>query len=104
VRAIHLGINIGEHVHVFLFPLVASYVGGDIVAGILGSGVFQRGTLTLYMDIGTNGEIVLGNKDWLASVSCSAGPAFEGPASNSGCGRPVGRLKKSASILTPWSP
>ena len=58
--------------------MVASYVGGDIVAGILGSGIFQRETLTLYMDIGTNGEIVLGNKDWLASDSCSAGPAFEG--------------------------
>jgi uncharacterized 2Fe-2S/4Fe-4S cluster protein (DUF4445 family) len=58
--------------------MVASYVGGDIVAGILGSGVFQREALTLYMDIGTNGEIVLGNKDWLASDSCSAGPAFEG--------------------------
>lgn len=78
VRAVHLGINIGDHVHVYTFPMVASYVGGDIVAGILGSGVFQRETLTLYMDIGTNGEIVLGNKDWLASVSCSAGPAFEG--------------------------
>jgi len=78
VRAVHLGINIGDHVHVYIFPMVASYVGGDIVAGILGSGVFQRETLTLYMDIGTNGEIVLGNKDWLASVSCSAGPAFEG--------------------------
>jgi uncharacterized 2Fe-2S/4Fe-4S cluster protein (DUF4445 family) len=78
VRAVHLGINIGDHVHVYIFPMVASYVGGDIVAGILGSGVFQRETLTLYMDIGTNGEIVLGNRDWLASVSCSAGPAFEG--------------------------
>jgi uncharacterized 2Fe-2S/4Fe-4S cluster protein (DUF4445 family) len=50
-------------------------VGGDI-GGILGSGSSE--TLTLYMDIGTNGEIVLGNKDWLASDSCSAGPAFEG--------------------------
>ncbi|HBB17056.1 MAG TPA: ferredoxin [Syntrophus sp. (in: bacteria)] len=78
VRAIHLGVNIGEHVHVYTFPMVASYVGGDIVAGVLGSGIFQREALTLYMDIGTNGEIVLGNKDWLASVSCSAGPAFEG--------------------------
>ena len=46
--------------------------------GFFGSGIFQRETLTLYMDIGTNGEIVLGNKDWLASDSCSAGPAFEG--------------------------
>jgi len=78
VRAVHLGIDIGEHVHIYIFPLVASYVGGDIVAGILGSGVFQRDALTLYMDIGTNGEMVLGNKDWLASASCSAGPAFEG--------------------------
>ena len=78
VRAVHLGINVGDHVHVYLFPLVASYVGGDIVAGVLGSGIFQREALTLYMDIGTNGEIVIGNKDWLASVSCSAGPAFEG--------------------------
>jgi uncharacterized 2Fe-2S/4Fe-4S cluster protein (DUF4445 family) len=78
VRAVHLGINVDDHVHVYAFPMVASYVGGDIVAGILGSGIFQREALTLYMDIGTNGEIVLGNKDWLASVSCSAGPAFEG--------------------------
>jgi uncharacterized 2Fe-2S/4Fe-4S cluster protein (DUF4445 family) len=78
VRAVHLGINIGDHVHIYTFPMVASYVGGDIVAGVLGSGMFQREALTLYMDIGTNGEIVLGNKDWLASVSCSAGPAFEG--------------------------
>jgi uncharacterized 2Fe-2S/4Fe-4S cluster protein (DUF4445 family) len=78
VRAIHYGIDMGDHVHIYTFPMVASYVGGDIVAGILGSGIFQRETLTLYMDIGTNGEIVLGNKDWLASDSCSAGPAFEG--------------------------
>jgi uncharacterized 2Fe-2S/4Fe-4S cluster protein (DUF4445 family) len=78
IRAVHLGINIGGHVHIYIFPSVASYVGGDIVAGILGSGIFQRETLTLYIDIGTNGEIVLGNKDWLASASCSAGPAFEG--------------------------
>ncbi len=78
VRAVHLGIDIGDHVHLYIFPMVASYVGGDIVAGILGSGIFQREALTLYMDIGTNGEIVLGNKDWLASDSCSAGPAFEG--------------------------
>ncbi|MHB8829509.1 MAG: ASKHA domain-containing protein [Syntrophales bacterium] len=78
MRAVHLGIKLGDHVHVYIFPCVASYVGGDIVAGILGSGIFQRPELTLYMDVGTNGEIVVGNKDWLASDSCSAGPAFEG--------------------------
>ena len=78
VRAVHLGVDLGDHVHIYIFPMVASYMGGDIVSGILGSGIFQREPLTLYMDIGTNGEIVLGNKDWLISASCSAGPAFEG--------------------------
>jgi uncharacterized 2Fe-2S/4Fe-4S cluster protein (DUF4445 family) len=53
-------------------------VGGDIVAGVIGSGIFQKDKVTLFMDIGTNGEIVLGNKDWLMCTSCSAGPAFEG--------------------------
>ena len=78
VRAINLGLNLRDHVHVYIFPCVASYVGGDIVAGILGSGVFQRSDIALFMDIGTNGELVVGNKDWLTCASCSAGPAFEG--------------------------
>jgi uncharacterized 2Fe-2S/4Fe-4S cluster protein (DUF4445 family) len=78
VRAQTLGVRVKDHVHVYVFPCVASYIGGDIVAGVLGSGVFQRARTTLFMDIGTNGEIVLGNKDWLVCASCSAGPAFEG--------------------------
>jgi uncharacterized 2Fe-2S/4Fe-4S cluster protein (DUF4445 family) len=48
------------------------------VSGILGSGFFQRKDLTLYIDIGTNGEIVVGNSEWMVTASCSAGPAFEG--------------------------
>ncbi|GAI97172.1 unnamed protein product, partial [marine sediment metagenome] len=78
VRANSLGIKVGEQVYLFTFPSVASYVGGDIVSGIVGSGVYQRKKLTLYMDIGTNGEIVIGNSDWMVTASCSAGPAFEG--------------------------
>ncbi len=78
VRAIDLGLKLPDYVHVYTFPAVASYVGGDIVAGILGSGIFQREELTLFMDVGTNGELVLGNCDWLVCTSCSAGPAFEG--------------------------
>ena len=78
VRAMDLGLKLPDYVHVYTFPAVASYVGGDIVAGILGSGVFQREELTLFMDVGTNGELVLGNCDWLVCTSCSAGPAFEG--------------------------
>ena len=78
VRASLLGLDVGEHVHIYTFPSVASYVGGDIVSGVLGSGFFQRKDLTLYIDIGTNGEIVVGNSDWMVTASCSAGPAFEG--------------------------
>jgi uncharacterized 2Fe-2S/4Fe-4S cluster protein (DUF4445 family) len=78
VRASNLGIEVGEHVHLYTFPSVASYVGGDIVSGVLGSGIYQRKPLTLYIDIGTNGEIVIGNSEWLVTAACSAGPAFEG--------------------------
>jgi len=78
VWASDVGIDVPDCVQLFSFPSVASYVGGDIVSGILGSGVFQKKELTLYMDIGTNGEIVLGNRDWLACAACSMGPAFEG--------------------------
>ncbi len=78
VEANSLGINVEKQVYLFTFPAVASYVGGDIVSGIVGAGVHQRKNLTLYMDIGTNGEIVIGNSDWMVTASCSAGPAFEG--------------------------
>jgi len=78
VWASDVGIDVPDCVRLYSFPAVASYVGGDIVSGIIGSGVFQKEKLTLYMDIGTNGEIVLGNRDWLACAACSMGPAFEG--------------------------
>jgi len=78
VNASSLGIKVADYVHLFTFPLVASYVGGDIISGIVGAGLYQRKTMTLYIDIGTNGEIVIGNSDWMVVASCSAGPAFEG--------------------------
>jgi uncharacterized 2Fe-2S/4Fe-4S cluster protein (DUF4445 family) len=77
-KASPLGIKVPDHVHIFNFPSVSSYVGGDIVSGIVASGMHQRERLTFYMDIGTNGEIVIGNSEWMVSASCSAGPAFEG--------------------------
>jgi uncharacterized 2Fe-2S/4Fe-4S cluster protein (DUF4445 family) len=73
-----LGIDLDEHVTALLFPEISSYVGGDIVAGVMGSGMYRSEELVLFMDIGTNAEIVIGNKDWLACAACSAGPAFEG--------------------------
>lgn len=78
VEAASLGIKLDKHVHLYTFPAVASYVGGDIVSGVIGAGIHQRKTLTFFMDIGTNGEIVIGNSDWMVTASCSAGPAFEG--------------------------
>ncbi|HUS84546.1 MAG TPA: ASKHA domain-containing protein [Anaerolineales bacterium] len=59
-------------------PGVASYVGADISAGVLASGLAESDSLTLFIDVGTNGEIVLGTRDWMLTCACSAGPAFEG--------------------------
>jgi uncharacterized 2Fe-2S/4Fe-4S cluster protein (DUF4445 family) len=78
INAFTLGIALGDHVTALVYPQISSYVGGDIVAGVMGSGMYLSDELILYMDIGTNAEIVIGNKDWLACAACSAGPAFEG--------------------------
>lgn len=78
IRGVDLGLDVAEHVTALVYPQVSSYVGGDIIAGVMGSGMYNEDALTLYMDIGTNAEIVIGNKDWLVCAACSAGPAFEG--------------------------
>ncbi|MFH1990949.1 MAG: ASKHA domain-containing protein [Pseudomonadota bacterium] len=78
IKAVDIGMELGDHATALFYPAVSSYVGGDIVAGVMGSGMYRTEKLTLFMDIGTNAEIVIGNKDWLACAACSAGPAFEG--------------------------
>jgi uncharacterized 2Fe-2S/4Fe-4S cluster protein (DUF4445 family) len=74
--------EIGLHIHpdatVDCLPGVASYVGADITAGVLSSGLDHSEDMTLFIDVGTNGEIVLGNRDLQITCACSAGPAFEG--------------------------
>jgi len=77
-RAQDLGINLSRHCVALNYPSISSYVGGDIVAGVMGSGMYRTDRLTLYIDIGTNAEIVIGNREWLVCAACSAGPAFEG--------------------------
>jgi uncharacterized 2Fe-2S/4Fe-4S cluster protein (DUF4445 family) len=94
VRAIRVGLNVSDFVYLYTFPLVASYVGGDIVSGVLSSGMYQRKELTLYIDIGTNGEIVVGNADWLMTASCSAGPAFEGGGLRCGMRATAGAIER----------
>lgn len=63
---------------VIFAPNVGSYVGGDITAGVLASRLWNTGELTLFIDLGTNGELVLGNEEYMLCCACSAGPAFEG--------------------------
>jgi uncharacterized 2Fe-2S/4Fe-4S cluster protein (DUF4445 family) len=73
-----IGFNFAPDAVIDCLPGVASYVGADITAGVLSSGLDKADQITLFIDIGTNGEIVLGNRDWLVTCACSAGPAFEG--------------------------
>jgi uncharacterized 2Fe-2S/4Fe-4S cluster protein (DUF4445 family) len=77
-RAAEVGLRIHPRGILHTLPMVGSYVGGDITAGILASGMHHGDRLSLLIDIGTNGEVVLGNKDFLVACSASAGPAFEG--------------------------
>lgn len=78
LKAGNIGLKVNPAAAVFVMPGPASYVGGDIISGLIYTGFHREDPLTLFIDVGTNGEIVLGNKDWLMTASCSAGPAFEG--------------------------
>ena len=78
LKAGNIGLKVNPVAAVFVMPGPASYVGGDIVSGLIYTGFHREEPMTLFIDVGTNGEIVLGNKDWLMTASCSAGPAFEG--------------------------
>ena len=78
IRGKSVGLAIHPQAIIYSVPNVASYVGGDITAGVMVSQIHKQEQVSLFIDIGTNGEIVLGNKDWLVTAACSAGPAFEG--------------------------
>src|SRR3990172_2136050 len=78
LSAREIGLNIYSDAVIDCLPGISRYVGADITAGVLSSGMYETEKLTLFMDVGTNGEIVLGNRDWLVSCACSAGPAFAG--------------------------
>lgn len=73
-----LGISLAPEARLLLAPNIGSYVGGDITAGVLASMMWRSPELSLLIDLGTNGEIVFGNSEFLVACACSAGPAFEG--------------------------
>jgi uncharacterized 2Fe-2S/4Fe-4S cluster protein (DUF4445 family) len=80
VLATDLALPAHPRARTFVFPAFGAYVGGDITAGLLASGMNRDARTRLFIDIGTNCEIVLGNRDWLLATAAPAGPAFEGAA------------------------
>jgi uncharacterized 2Fe-2S/4Fe-4S cluster protein (DUF4445 family) len=89
-----LDLNINAEASVDCLPGVASYVGADITAGVLACKLHEAYDLTLFIDVGTNGEIVLGNRDWMVTCACSAGPAFEGAGVADGMRATVGAIEE----------
>ena len=96
IRAAEAGIQINKRGLLYCLPSVAAYVGSDIVAGVLTTRIFTKKDISLFADIGTNGEVVLGNRDWLVCASSSAGPAFEGSGVKHGMRAGAGAIEKLA--------
>ena len=94
IRSAEAGIKINPRGLLACVPGISSYVGGDLTAGVLACGMDKTDKLSLLIDIGTNGEIALGNKDWLISSAASAGPAFEGSGVTSGMRASKGAIQK----------
>ncbi|MEP0804907.1 MAG: DUF4445 domain-containing protein [Chloroflexota bacterium] len=89
-----VGLKVNPEAVVDCLPGVASYVGADITAGVLSSGLDDAENVTLFIDVGTNGETVLGNRDWLVTCACSAGPAFEGAGVVNGMRATTGAIEE----------
>ncbi|MCL4475454.1 MAG: ASKHA domain-containing protein [Nitrospirae bacterium] len=87
-------IAVNSQAPVYTVPCIASYVGGDIVAGVLASKMHRNPEVALFMDIGTNGEIAVGNNEWLMTAACSAGPCFEGSGIRHGMRATEGAIEK----------
>lgn len=92
ISAKELGFVFHPNASLDILPGVSSFIGGDITAGVLSSTLADQSALSLFIDIGTNGEIVLGNQDWLVSCACSAGPAFEGAGVGDGMRATAGAI------------
>ena len=103
-----VGLCINPDAGVDCLPGVASYVGSDITAGVLSSKMTESEQNILFIDVGTNGEIVLGNRDWLITCACSAGPAFEGAGVVHGMRATRGAIEEvwisGAASVSPYEP
>lgn len=89
-----LGIDMNDRAKAIIFPAVSGYIGADTVAAALSSGMYNKNEISLLIDIGTNGEVILGGSEWLYSCSTAAGPAFEGANIRNGVGGITGAIDK----------
>lgn len=94
LRAAEVGVEINPRGLLYSLPGISGWVGSDITAGILATGLHRKEELSLLIDIGTNGEIIIGNKEWLISCSASAGPALEGASVACGMRAESGAVEK----------
>ncbi len=94
IRAAEAGIRINKRGILYVLPAVGAYVGSDIVAGVLTTRLHEAPGLSLFIDIGTNGEVVLGSKEWMVCASSSAGPAFEGAGIKHGMRAAAGAIER----------
>ncbi|MBF0227098.1 MAG: DUF4445 domain-containing protein [Desulfobacterales bacterium] len=84
LNAKNIGLDINQKAVVFVFPNIGSYFGGDLISGIIYSGIYKKEEISILVDVGTNAEVVLGNKDWLIACAGAAGPALESGVSKIG--------------------
>jgi len=101
IFATRLDLSIHPYAPVLVIPNVGSYLGGDLIAGILASGITHRDEISLLVDVGTNAEVVIGNRDWLAGCAGAAGPALEGGVARMGMMASPGAINKA--LLDPDS-
>jgi len=94
LRAAEVGLKINPRGLLYSLPGISGWVGSDITAGILVTRIHEKEELSLLIDIGTNGEIVIGNRDWLVATSASAGPALEGASITCGMRAEGGAIEK----------
>ena len=97
LRAVEVGIEINPRGLLYYLPGISGWVGSDITAGILATGIHEADALSLLVDIGTNGEIIVGNREWLVSCSASAGPALEGASEHCGMRAEKGAIERVGS-------
>jgi len=94
LRAAEIGININPRGLLYSLPGVSGWIGSDLTAGILATGMHESEEISLLVDIGTNGEVIVGNREWLMGCSASAGPALEGASVECGMRAESGAIEK----------